>query len=60
MRQEVKVTLSSGSVYFISMSANEFLRMMRNDMGILINGLKEVSEGLYINPSHVSSVEVIG
>lgn len=60
MENQIKVTMDSGKEYFIAMHIEDFLRQMKNQMGIVFNGFVQVSEGLVINPSHVASVEVVG
>ncbi|MBP1935018.1 hypothetical protein [Ammoniphilus resinae] len=56
---QIKVTMDSGKDYIVVMHIEDFVRMMKNQMGVVVNGFVKVSEGLVINPSHVASVEVI-
>lgn len=55
----IKIVMNSGEVHKLEMHPEDFISKTKNQMGVTLNGLVKVNDETWLNPSNVSSVEVI-
>jgi predicted transcriptional regulator len=56
---KIVVTMANGKQYVLDQYPRDFFGLVKNQLGVLINGLIEVKEGVWINPTNISTVEVL-
>lgn len=57
--ERIQITMGNGEKFITKWESIEELEAdTTNDLGIIFNAFIEIDDGIYINPSHISNVEL--